>query len=169
MSSQESIVEFLGHPVTEFDCGVTTVRITDDVDTVIFDVTVKAEKEEVVEIPRYAAEKLVSVGGGIIKEDDMVLILKQSLQKERMQSELVGLDDLFYRRLASQLRMGGDEGGKYHSLLNEFVRGRIGKILQISGHVTKENQKRMTVEERLFVEKIGSALQEYVGSVTNVQ
>ena len=167
MTSREAISEFLGREATDLDCEMVIIQLKKVIDIIILDTEVRGESDEAIHVPRYVAEKIREEGGAVIKEDDIILVLKQSLQRERMHSELGEVDDLFYKRLARQLEREGDEDGSIRAILNEFVRSRCGKILLLTGIMTEENRRRMSVEEREFSEKTASAMKEYVGGVIN--
>ncbi|KAG2471700.1 MAG: hypothetical protein NPMRD2_1270001 [Nitrosopumilales archaeon] len=89
----------------------------------------------------------------------MIVELKQATVKENVQGEfeLATLEPHFYVRLLSYMKkLPKDDFDKVESMLNSLVRKRQGKIIHLadSSKLTADLSKKLTIEEKLFYEKI---------------
>ena len=124
-------------------------------------IKIDAREGEIISIPRWAALILENEKHCTIQETNMIVELKQALGKENAlnEYELSTLEDEFYIKLNAYIeRLDKDEQKEAKDLLNTLFRTRHGKLIRLadSSPLTADLSKRMTVEEKLYHDKIHS-------------
>ena len=127
----------------------------------ILDISIDGKQGEILNIPRWIAEVLESEKHVEIQDVDMVIELKQAVEKEKMlgQFDLATLqvqqqaDPYFYIKM--KLYMKGLPEKDYdvvESMLNTLLRTRQTKIIRIAdaSKLTAEISKKLSIEEREF-------------------
>ena len=105
-----------------------------------------------------------------IQETNMIVELKQALGKENAlnEYELSTLEDEFYIKLNAYIeRLDKDEQKEAKDLLNTLFRTRHGKLIRLadSSPLTADLSKRMTVEEKLYHDKIHSESKNFTSRI----
>ena len=100
----------------------------------------------------------------------MIVELKQALGKENAlnEYELSTLEDEFYIKLNAYIeRLDKDEQKEAKDLLNTLFRTRHGKLIRLadSSPLTADLSKRMTVEEKLYHDKIHSESKNFTSRI----
>ncbi len=144
---------------TGFDLEDVKVTFLHDLKIKVASVDVEGKQGEMLNIPRWVATVLESVKHLTIQDTDMIVELKQATVKENVQGEfeLATLEPHFYVRLLSYMKkLPKDDFDKVESMLNSLVRKRQGKIIHLadSSKLTADLSKKLTIEEKLFYEKI---------------
>jgi DNA replication factor GINS len=144
---------------TGFDLEDVKVTFLHDLKIKVASVDVEGKQGEMLNIPRWVATVLESEKHLTIQETDMIVELKQATVKENVQGEfeLATLEPHFYVRLLSYMKkLPKDDFDKVESMLNSLVRKRQGKIIHLadSSKLTADLSKKLTIEEKLFYEKI---------------
>ena len=144
---------------TGFDLEDVKVTFLHDIKINVAGIDVEGKQGEILNIPRWVASVLESDKHITIEDTDMVVELKQATVKENVQGEfeLATLDPHFYIKLTSFMKkLPKDECDKVESMLNSLVRKRQGKIIHLadSSQLTVELRQKLTLEERVFYEKI---------------
>ena len=144
---------------TGFDLEDVKVTFLHDLKIKVASVDVEGKQGEMLNIPRWVATILESEKHLTIQETDMIVELKQATVKENVQGEfeLATLEPHFYVRLLSYMKkLPKDDFDKVESMLNSLVRKRQGKIIHLadSSKLTADLSKKLTIEEKLFYEKI---------------
>lgn len=127
-----------------------------DVKINVADAVLDAKSTDLLTIPRWIADILESDEHGEIQEDDLVKQLDQTIVKENL-PKLSTLEPDFYIKLRSYMKkLHPKEFDKAHSLLNELVRKRRGKIIRHADtfELTGDLTKALSVEERFYYELI---------------
>ncbi len=144
---------------TGFDLEDVKVTFLHDIKINVAGVGVEGKQGEILNIPRWVANVLESEKHITIEDTDMVVELKQATVKENVQGEfeLATLDPHFYVKLISFMKkLPRDDFDKVESMLNSLVRKRQGKIIHLadSSQLTADLRQQLTLEERVFYEKI---------------
>jgi DNA replication factor GINS len=144
---------------TGFDLEDVKVTFLHDLKIKVASVDVEGKQGEMLNIPRWVATVLESEKHLTIQDTDMIVELKQATVKENVQGEfeLATLEPHFYVRLLSYMKkLPKDDFDKVESMLNYLVRKRQGKIIHLadSSKLTADLSKKLTIEEKLFYEKI---------------
>ncbi len=144
---------------TGFDLEDVKVTFLHDLKIKVASVDIEGKQGEMLNIPRWVATVLESEKHLTIQETDMIVELKQATVKENVQGEfeLATLEPHFYVRLLSYMKkLPKDDFDKVESMLNSLVRKRQGKIIHLadSSKLTADLSKKLTIEEKLFYEKI---------------
>ena len=144
---------------TGFDLEDVKVTFLHDLKIKVASVDVEGKQGEMLNITRWVATVLESEKHLTIQETDMIVELKQATVKENVQGEfeLATLEPHFYVRLLSYMKkLPKDDFDKVESMLNSLVRKRQGKIIHLadSSKLTADLSKKLTIEEKLFYEKI---------------
>ena len=144
---------------TGFDLEDVKVTFLHDIKINVADIGVEGKQGEILNIPRWVANVLETDKHVSIEDTDMVVELKQATVKENVQGEfeLATLDPHFYVKLISFMKkLPRDDFDKVESMLNSLVRKRQGKIIHLadSSQLTADLRQKLTLEERVFYEKI---------------
>jgi len=144
---------------TGLDLEDVKVTFLHDIKINVAGVGVEGKQGEILNIPRWVANVLESEKHVSIDDTDMVVELKQATVKENVQGEfeLATLDPHFYVKLISFMKkLPRDDFDKVESMLNSLVRKRQGKIIHLadSSQLTADLRQKLTLEERVFYEKI---------------
>ena len=144
---------------TGFDLEDVKVTFLHDIKINVADIGVEGKLGEILNIPRWVANVLETDKHVSIEDTDMVVELKQATVKENVQGEfeLATLDPHFYVKLISFMKkLPRDDFDKVESMLNSLVRKRQGKIIHLadSSQLTADLRQKLTLEERVFYEKI---------------
>jgi DNA replication factor GINS len=144
---------------TGFDLEDVKVTFLHDIKINVAGIDVEGKQGEILNIPRWVASVLESDKHISIEDTDMVVELKQATVKENVQGEfeLATLDPHFYVKLISFMKkLPKDDFDKVESMLNSLVRKRQGKIIHLadSSQLTADLRQKLTLEERVFYEKI---------------
>ena len=144
---------------TGFDLEDVKVTFLHDLKIKVASVDIEGKQGEMLNIPRWVATVLESEKHLTIQDTDMIVELKQATVKENVQGEfeLATLEPHFYVRLLSYMKkLPKDDFDKVESMLNSLVRKRQGKIIHLadSSKLTADLSKKLTIEEKLFYEKI---------------
>ena len=127
----------------------------------VSDISIKGKQGEILNIPRWIAEVLESEKYVEIQDVDMLVELKQALEKEKMlgQFDLSTLqvqqqaDPHFYIKIKSYMKgLPEKDYDKVQSLLNTLVRTRQTKIVRLAdtSKLTAEISQKLSIEEREF-------------------
>ncbi|MDI1495033.1 MAG: hypothetical protein K8823_339 [Cenarchaeum symbiont of Oopsacas minuta] len=124
-------------------------------------IKIDGRQGEIITIPRWAALVLENEKHCVIQETNMIIELKQALGKENAlnEYELATLEDSFYIKLNAYIeRLKKDEQKTAKDMLNTLFRIRHGKLVRLadSSPLTADLSKRMTVEEKIYHDKIYS-------------
>jgi DNA replication factor GINS len=144
---------------TGFELEDVKVTFLHDVKINVAGIDVEGKQGEILNIPRWVANVLETDKHINIEDTDMVVELKQATVKENVQGEfeLATLDPHFYVKLTSFMKkLPKDDFDKVESMLNSLVRKRQGKIIHLadSSQLTTDLRQKLTLEERVFYEKI---------------
>jgi DNA replication factor GINS len=144
---------------TGFELEDVKVTFLHDIKINVAGIDVEGKQGEILNFPRWVANVLETDKHISIEDTDMVVDLKQATVKENVQGEfeLATLDPHFYVKLTSFMKkLPKDECDKVESMLNSLVRKRQGKIIHLadSSQLTVELRQKLTLEERVFYEKI---------------
>ena len=139
------------------------VKVEFKKDTVldISDISIKGKQGEILNIPRWVANILESEKHVEIQDVDMVIELKQAVEKEKMlgQFDLATLqvqqqaDPYFYIKMKSYMKgLPEKDYDMVESMLNTLLRTRQTKIIRIAdaSKLTAEISRKLSVEEREF-------------------
>ena len=124
-------------------------------------VLIKGKTGEILNIPRWSAEVLESEKFVEIQDIDMLVELKQAVEKEKMlgQFDLSTLqvqqqaDPHFYIKMKSYMKgLPEKDYDKVQSLLNTLVRTRQTKIIRLAdtSKLTAEISQKLSIEEQKF-------------------
>ncbi len=149
-------VHKIGHGLKD-----TKLTINRDLDLDVAGIHITGKQGEVVNVPRWAGQILKDGGLGELDGPNMVTELKQALSKEKMVGEyqVSTLEPNFYIKLkASMKKMDQLDFDKMESIMMELFRMRRGKLIKLadSSKLTSELNSKLTVEEKVFFESIGS-------------
>jgi DNA replication factor GINS len=123
------------------------------------DVSIDAKHGEIISIPRWVADVLVSEKLVDVQDTDMIVALKQALVKENVQGDfdLSTLDSDFYIKIRSYVqRLPQQDRDRVESMLNTLMRKRQGKIIGLadSSKMTSDLAKKLSIEERTLFDVI---------------
>jgi len=124
-------------------------------------VSIKGKQGEILNIPRWVANVLESEKYVKIQDVDMLVELKQAVEKERMlgQFDLSTLqvqhqaDPHFYIKMKSYMsRLPEKDYDKVESMLNTLLRTRQTKIIRLAdaAKLTSNISQKLSIEEREF-------------------
>jgi DNA replication factor GINS len=127
----------------------------------VSDISIKGKQGEILNIPRWAAEILESEKYVEIQDVDMLIELKQAVEKEKMlgQFDLATLqvqqqaDPHFYIKMKSYMKsLPEKDYDRVESLLNTLLRTRQTKIIRLAdtSKLTAEISQKLSIEEREF-------------------
>ena len=127
----------------------------------VSDILIKGKQGEILNIPRWVAEILESEKYVEIQDVDMLIELKQAVEKEKMlgQFDLAALqvqqqpDPHFYIKMKSYMKgLPEKDYDKVESMLNTLLRTRQTKIVRLAdtSKLTAEISQKLSVEEREF-------------------
>ena len=144
-----------------YDLTDVKVEFKKDTDLDISGVSIKGKTGEILNIPRWSAEVLESEKCVEIQDVDMLVELKQAVEKEKMlgQFDLSTLqvqqqaDPHFYIKMKSYMKgLPEKDYDKVQSMLNTLLRTRQTKIIRLAdtSKLTAEISQKLSVEEREF-------------------
>ena len=127
----------------------------------VLDISIEGKQGEILNIPGWVAEVLESEKHIEIKDVDMLVELKQAVEKEVMlgQFDLSTLqvqqqaDPHFYIKMKSYMKgLPEKDYDKVESMLNKLLRTRQTKIIRLAdtSKLTAEISHKLSVEEREF-------------------
>lgn len=127
----------------------------------VSDILIKGKQGEILNIPRWIAEVLESEKYVEIQDVDMVVELKQAVEKEKMlgQFDLATLqvqqqaDPHFYIKMKSYMKgLPEKDYDRVESMLNTLLRTRQTKIIRLAdaSKLTADISKKLSIEEREF-------------------
>jgi len=127
----------------------------------VSDISIKGKQGEILNIPRWVANVLESEKHVEIQDVDMLVELKQAVEKEKMlgQFDLSTLkvqhqaDPYFYIKMKSYMkRLPEKDYDMVESMLNTLLRTRQSKIIRIAdaSKLTAEISQKLSIEEREF-------------------
>jgi len=127
----------------------------------VSDISIEGKQGETINIPRWAANVLESEKYVEIQDVDMLIELKQAVEKEKMlgQFDLSTLqvqhqaDSHFYIKMKSYMNgLPEKDYDKVESMLNTLLRTRQTKIIRLAdaSKLTAEIMQKLSVEERKF-------------------
>ena len=139
------------------------VKVEFKKDTVldISDISIKGKQGEILNIPRWVANVLESEKYVEIQDVDMLVELKQAVEKEKMlgQFDLSTLqvqhqaDSHFYIKMKSYMNgLPEKDYDKVESMLNTLLRTRQTKIIRLAdaSKLTADISQKLSIEEREF-------------------
>ena len=149
-------IHSIGHNLTDVK-----VEFKKDTALNISSVSIQGKAGEILNIPRWAAKVLESENHVEIQDVDMIIELKQALEKEKMlgQFDLSTLqvqqkaDPHFYIKMKSYMEgLPEKDYDKVESMLNTLLRTRQTKIIRLAdtSKLTAEISQKLSVEEREF-------------------
>ena len=143
--------------------NLTDVKVEFKKDTAldISGVSIQGKAGEILNIPRWSAEVLESENYVEIQDVDMLVELKQAVEKEKMlgQFDLSTLqvqqqtDPHFYIKMKSYMkRLPEKDYDVVESMLNTLLRTRQTKIIRLAdaSKLTAEISQKLSIEEREF-------------------
>jgi len=127
----------------------------------VSDISIKGKQGEILNIPRWVANVLESEKHVEIQDVDMLVELKQAVEKEKMlgQFDLSTLqvqhqaDSHFYIKMKSYMNgLPEKDYDKVESMLNTLLRTRQTKIIRLAdaSKLTADISQKLSVEEREF-------------------
>ena len=137
------------------------VEFKKDLKLDILDISIKGKQGEILNIPRWVAEVLESEKHVEIQDVNMVVELKQAVEKEKMlgQFDLAVLqvqqqaDPHFYIKMKSYMkRLPEKDYDRVESMLNTLLRTRQTKIIRLAdtSKLTADISQKLSIEEREF-------------------
>ena len=127
----------------------------------VSDISIKGKQGEILNIPRWIANVLESEKHVEIQDVDMLVELKQAVEKEKMlgQFDLSTLqvqhqaDSHFYIKMKSYMNgLPEKDYDKVESMLNTLLRTRQTKIIRLAdaSKLTADISQKLSIEEREF-------------------
>ena len=127
----------------------------------VSDISIKGKQGEILNIPKWVADVLESEKYVEIQDVDMLVELKQAVEKEKMlgQFDLSTLqvqhqtDSRFYVKMKSYMNgLPEKDYDKVESMLNTLLRTRQTKIIRLAdaSKLTADISQKLSVEEREF-------------------
>ena len=127
----------------------------------VSDISIKGKQGEILNIPRWVADVLESEKYVEIQDVDMLVELKQAVEKEKMlgQFDLSTLqvqhqaDPYFYIKMKSYMNgLPEKDYDKVESMLNTLLRTRQTKIIRLAdtSKLTADISQKLSIEEREF-------------------
>jgi len=127
----------------------------------VSDISIKGKQGEILNIPRWVANVLESEKYVEIQDVDMLVELKQAVEKEKMlgQFDLSTLqvqhqvDSRFYIKMKSYMNgLPEKDYDKVESMLNTLLRTRQTKIIRLAdaSKLTADISQKLSIEEREF-------------------
>ena len=124
-------------------------------------ISIEGKQGEILNIPRWVAEVLESEKNVEVKDVDMLVELKQAVEKEVMlgQFDLSTLqvqqqdDPLFYIKMKSYMKgLPEKDYDRVEGMLNKLLRTRQTKIIRLAdtSKLTDDISQKLSVEEREF-------------------
>ena len=137
------------------------VEFKKDVALDVSDISIKGKQGEILNIPRWVADVLESEKHVEIQDVDMLVELKQAVEKEKMlgQFDLSTLqvqhqaDSHFYIKMKSYMNgLPEKDYDKVESMLNTLLRTRQTKIIRLAdaSKLTADISQKLSIEEREF-------------------
>ena len=137
------------------------VEFKKDIALDVSDISIKGKQGEILNIPRWVAEILESEKYVEIQDVDMLIELKQAVEKEKMlgQFDLATLqvqqqaDPHFYIKMKSYMKsLPEKDYDRVESMLNTLLRTRQTKIIRLAdaSKLTAEISQKLSIEERKF-------------------
>jgi len=143
--------------------GLKDVKVEFKKDTAldVSDISIKGKQGEILNIPRWVANVLESEKHVEIQDVDMLIELKQAVEKEKMlgQFDLSTLqvqhqaDSHFYIKMKSYMNgLPEKDYDKVESMLNTLLRTRQTKIIRLAdaSKLTADISQKLSIEEREF-------------------
>ena len=127
----------------------------------VSDISIKGKQGEILNIPKWVANVLESEKYVEIQDVDMLIELKQAVEKEKMlgQFDLATLqvqhqaDTHFYIKMKAYMTgLPEKDYDKVESMLNTLLRTRQTKIIRLAdaSKLTADISKKLSIEEREF-------------------
>ena len=127
----------------------------------ISDISIQGKQGEILNIPRWIAEVLEAEKYVEIQDVDMLIELKQAVEKEKMlgQFDLATLqvqqqtDPYFYIKMKSYMKsLPEKDYDRVESMLNTLLRTRQTKIIRLAdaSKLTADISQKLSIEEREF-------------------
>ena len=137
------------------------VEFKKDTDLDVSDISIKGKQGEILNIPKWVANVLESEKYVEIQDVDMLVELKQAVEKEKMlgQFDLSTLqvqhqvDSHFYIKMKSYMNgLPEKDYDKVESMLNTLLRTRQTKIIRLAdaSKLTADISQKLSIEEREF-------------------
>ena len=137
------------------------VEFKKDTSLDVSDISIKGKQGEILNIPRWVANVLESEKHVEIQDVDMLVELKQAVEKEKMlgQFDLSTLqvqhqaDSHFYIKMKSYMNgLPEKDYDKVESMLNTLLRTRQTKIIRLAdaSKLTADISQKLSIEEREF-------------------
>ena len=137
------------------------VEFKKDIALDVSDISIKGKQGEILNIPRWVAEILESEKYVEIQDVDMLIELKQAVEKEKMlgQFDLATLqvqqqaDPHFYIKMKSYIKsLPEKDYDRVESMLNTLLRTRQTKIIRLAdaSKLTAKISQKLSIEEREF-------------------
>jgi len=137
------------------------VEFKKDTDLDVSDISIKGKQGEILNIPKWVANVLESEKYVEIQDVDMLVELKQAVEKEKMlgQFDLSTLqvqhqtDSRFYIKMISYLNgLPEKDYDMVESMLNTLLRTRQTKIIRLAdaSKLTADISQKLSIEEREF-------------------
>jgi len=137
------------------------VEFKKDLKLDVSDISIEGKQGEILNIPRWTANVLESEKYVEIQDVDMLIELKQAVEKEKMlgQFDLATLqvqhqaDTHFYIKKKSYMnRLPEKDYDKVESMLNTLLRTRQTKIIRLAdaSKLTADISQKLSIEEREF-------------------
>ena len=137
------------------------VEFKKDITLDVSDISIKGKQGEILNIPRWVANVLESEKYVEIQDVDMLIELKQAVEKEKMlgQFDLATLqvqqqaDPHFYIKMKSYMkRLPEKDYDRVESMLNTLLRTRQTKIIRLAdaSKLTADISQKLSIEEREF-------------------
>ena len=137
------------------------VEFKKDTDLDVSDISIKGKQGEILNIPKWVANVLESEKYVEIQDVDMLIELKQAVEKEKMlgQFDLSTLqvqhqpDSHFYIKMKSYMNgLPEKDYDKVESMLNTLLRTRQTKIIRLAdaSKLTADISQKLSIEEREF-------------------
>ena len=137
------------------------VEFKKDTDLDVSDISIKGKQGEILNIPRWVANVLESEKHVEIQDVDMLVELKQAVEKEKMlgQFDLSTLqvqhqaDSHFYIKMKSYMNgLPEKDYDKVESMLNTLLRTRQTKIIRLAdtSKLTADISQKLSIEECEF-------------------
>jgi len=138
----------------------------------ISDISIQGKQGEILNIPRWIAEVLEAEKYVEIQDENMLIELKQAVEKEKMlgQFDLATLqvqqqtDPYFYIKMKSYMKgLPEKDYDKVESMLNTLLRTRQTKIIRLAyaSKLTADISQKLSIEEREFYKKLNDNSYKY--------
>ena len=137
------------------------VEFKKDTDLDVSDISIKGKQGEILNIPKWVANVLESEKYVEIQDVDMLVELKQAVEKEKMLGQFAlstlqvphQTDPHFYIKMKSYMNgLHEKDYDKVESMLNTLLRTRQTKIIRLAdaSKLTADISQKLSIEEREF-------------------